>query len=719
MYIIMRKLKPVFLILLLTYGAALPFLYAQQNNTWYFGINAGLNFNAGNITIPYATRGSAMVSFEGSACHSDINGNIVLYTNSRTIYNKNHDPILNGSGLLGHESTYQSSLIVPMPNHDSIFYVFTADAYENEYENGYRYSIVNMNRNNGNGEVITKNILLYGPSSERLTGARHVNGIDVWIITNDNSTNTFRAYLLTCNGVQAPVISTTGLLMDQYASMNIGALKVSPDGRMLCQTHFRDINEVFLTNFAQLFSFDNATGIISNPKTIRVNGNGYNVAEFSPDSRLLYLTKPYSNSIDQFNVQLPTAAAIINSRYSIASPLGLYGIQAGPDNKIYVNKSLTQLCVINNPNMQGIGCDLEVNKIDLDGRSGGIGFPNVINDYPFDPYTNFSIQVVDSCEGIIQFNGFTNLRGNVTWEWDFGDGITSNLQNPVHDFADHVNLYYVKLTIRASNSCGYIERARAIPAAGLFAKANFEAVSVCDSGYVRFINNSYTYPQRLVEYFWDFGDGNTSTDANPSHVYNNSGLYQVKLVAITTTACVRDSITTSLNLEKLVINAVPDQSVINEGQDVQLDVSGGGDRFFWTPAAGLSNAYIRNPVATPLRDTTYIVTAQTNSGCIDSDTITIKVINLTDVYIPTAFTPNNDGRNEVFKPTIGLLFTLREFTIYNRWGQKLYSTKQRENGWNGKWNGDPQPAGVYVWTIKVLNADGALIERKGTLVLIR
>ena len=84
-----------------------------------------------------------------------------------------------------------------------------------------------------------KNILLHASCTERMTAVRHANGISVWVITNDNNSNTFRAWLVGCNGLQAtPVVSNTGVVLDQDIIVNTGMMKVSPDGKQLCQTHF-------------------------------------------------------------------------------------------------------------------------------------------------------------------------------------------------------------------------------------------------------------------------------------------------------------------------------------------------------------------------------------------------------------------------------------------------------------------------------------------------
>jgi gliding motility-associated-like protein len=88
--------------------------------------------------------------------------------------------------------------------------------------------------------------------------------------------------------------------------------------------------------------------------------------------------------------------------------------------------------------------------------------------------------------------------------------------------------------------------------------------------------------------------------------------------------------------------------------------------------------------------------------------------------VPTGFTPNNDGKNDVLRPYINEDYTLMEFSIFTRWGEKIFSTSQKDNGWNGKVKGVLQNPGAYVWMIKVMdNINGTLEEAKGSFVLIR
>ncbi len=710
----------LYIIIILFFSCANSF--AQQNNRWYFGRYAGLNFNPGSQPVPTVLSDGALSTNEGSASICDYNGDLLFYSNGVTVYNRNHQVMLNGDNLRGNVSSVQACIIVPVPGNDNLFYLFATDAVENNFANGYTYSIIDMSRDNGNGEVVTKNTLLWSSCTERMVAARHANGKDVWVITNDNNSNVFRSWLIDCSGLQAsPVVSTTGIVMNQHFVTNTGMLKVSPDGKQVCQTHFPESDVVgFTPNFCQLFDFDNATGILSNPKTIGFPDSRLVSCEFSGDSKLLYLTCPDGRTIEQVESTLIPAAAIIASRITISTGTArYYGIQLAPDGKIYLAEISNSLGAVNRPEIKGIGCDFRETQVVLSPGVSYLGLPAYINDLSVNPTNGFSYTIVDSCTGRVQFNGFTTMPGTINWDWDFGDGNTSALQSPVHIYTPANQSYTVTLEITSVMGCGYIKRSKAIFPGGLAATADFDFTSVCDAGSVTFNNLSTLIPDSTgVRYLWTFGDGNTSTLRDPVHSYA-SGNYTVRLDILTTTPCLNKSVTKNLNLDVLNIMASPDRE-IEAGETVQLSVMGGGSSFTWTPATWLSNPGIANPVATPGDKVTYKVVVQNDAGCSDSDYVSIKVMPYPGIYMPTGFTPNNDGLNDDIMPVITKEFTLHDFSIYNRWGERTFSTSQRNVGWNGKLKGYVQDGGVYVWVIVATdNRSGKKIEKKGTFVIIR
>ncbi len=711
-------------LLLLIFLFCVNYIFAQQNNIWYFGRKAGLSFNTSGIQpVPSILSDSQMDTNEGSSSICDGNGNLLFYSNGTTVYNRNHQVMLNGDNLKGNISSVQACIIIPVPGNDSIYYLFTTDAIENLFADGYNYSIINIKGDNGNGEVISKNMLLWSSCSERMVAARHANGTDVWLITNDNNSNIFRSWLINCNGLQTvPVVSATGIVMDQHFTTNTGMLKLSPDSKQLCQTHFPQGDViVFTPNFCQLFDFDNATGTISNARTVSFQNATILSCEYSPDSKLLYLTNPLGKSIEQVEAKLPTAAAIVASRVSITTGTsGYYGIQLAPDGRIYLAEISSTLGAINRPDLKGTICDYKANQINLSPGGSFLGLPAYINDLSANPDNGYSFSILDSCTGRVQFNGLTTMSGTVSWQWDFGDGNSSSSQSPIHTYSSASQPYVVKLTIQSISGCGKIERSKTIFPGGLAATVDFDFEVTCDSALVRFVNNSSIYPDTsTVQYRWNFDDGFTSAAINPTHTFSAPGIYDIKLDLITTTACLNRSITKRLNLESLNIQA-PQDVQIDAGQTVQLYVTGGGNTFIWTPATWLSDSSIANPIATPGNNVTYKVVVRNDAGCSDSDYVSIKVLPFPGIYMPTGFTPNNDGLNDFIKPIITKEFSLQEFSVYNRWGQKIFSTSQKEVGWNGKLGGLVQDSGVYIWIINAVDLRTSnKIKQKGTFVILR
>lgn len=698
--------------------------FAQHYDNWYFGRKAALNFKVNGTTpVPKALTNSALISDEATGSISDDSGNLLFYTNGTTVYNKLHQVMLNGDNLPGHISSSQLC-IVPWPGNDKLFFIFTTGSIESNFASGYQYSIVDMAGDNGNGQIISTNNMLWPSCTERLTAVRHANGTDLWIITNDNNSNIFRSWLITCTGLQSTaVVSAEGAVLDQFVTMNVGVMKVSPDGKLLCQTHFPFFDEILqLPNFTQIFDFDNATGVISNTRSIAFAGTQYTHGEFSPDSKLLYLTRPNQKKFDQFEITLPTIQAITASRVIFDTKGPFYSIQLAPDDKIYMAQPSQFLGAINNPNAKGTGCNFLDNKIDLSPGSSFLGLPSFINDVSAsNPNNGISYTILDSCIGKVQFNGKSSMPGVLNWLWDFGDGsMPSAIQNPIHTFTPPDQLYSVKLIVTSSLSCGILHSTRVLFPKGIETDVDFDFTIRCDSGFVQFNNKSFSWVNGGGQFIWDFGDGTTSSVINPRHTYATPGNYSVKLKLVTGAACLSNSLILPLIIKPLTVTVTANQSIL-VGQSVTLFASAPtGSSYQWLPTTWLKNNNNSVIVATPLDDIVYKVTATTIDGCKSEDSVFIKVIQYEDVYVPSGFTPNQDGKNDDLIPYYHGKIDLQEFAVFNRWGQKIFSTSQRGSGWDGKVNGIVQNSGVYVWEVKITDTRNKnKQELKGTFVLIR
>lgn len=181
--------------------------------------------------------------------------------------------------------------------------------------------------------------------------------------------------------------------------------------------------------------------------------------------------------------------------------------------------------------------------------------------------------------------------------------------------------------------------------------------------------------------------------------------------------------------DTVMVNVIPiikafagnDTSVI-ANQPLQLTATG-GTSYRWSPTTGMNDGNIPNPVVTlntSIDSILYKVRVSITQGCFADDEVKVRVYKTApDIFIPTAFTPNADGRNDVLKPIPVGITTFNFFRVYNRWGQLLFSTNNPSTGWNGTFGGKDQPTGTYVFMAEGVNFLGQKVVKKGTALLIR
>ena len=178
-------------------------------------------------------------------------------------------------------------------------------------------------------------------------------------------------------------------------------------------------------------------------------------------------------------------------------------------------------------------------------------------------------------------------------------------------------------------------------------------------------------------------------------------------------------------IKPVVVFAGNDTSIVIN-QPLQLNAVcnfDNGTVYKWSPSTGLNNTDIPNPIA--LLNITgdsikYKVRATIPEGCYGEDEIVVKLFKTDpDIFVPTGFTPNADGKNDILKPIPVGVSKLEYFSIYNRWGQLIYTTSEFGKGWNGLMGDAMQPSGTYVYITQGIDYTGKTIFRKGTVVLIR
>ncbi|MCC7225020.1 MAG: gliding motility-associated C-terminal domain-containing protein [Chitinophagales bacterium] len=160
-------------------------------------------------------------------------------------------------------------------------------------------------------------------------------------------------------------------------------------------------------------------------------------------------------------------------------------------------------------------------------------------------------------------------------------------------------------------------------------------------------------------------------------------------------------------------------STVVEGQTGTLTVTGGSN-YAWTPADQLNDPNSANPTTVPLfNDTEFTVTNTTDDGCQNTTSITVPVISESIILVPSGFSPNNDGINDVLFLVPFNIIELREFKIFNRWGQKMFETTTLSEGWDGQFQDSDQEIGTYVYLVRAVNKEGEEVEYKGNITLVR
>lgn len=451
-----------------------PTFAQKEAAIWYFGEYAGLDFNSGS---PVALTNGQLSTDEGCTTISDKNGNLLFYTDGSIVYDKAHNVMPNGTGLLGHRSSTQSAIIVPRPNNPNLYYIFTVDepnpynADDNDINdvdppnNGLNYSLVDLRLNNGLGDIVSteKNIPLitYNKNnseevkfkcSEKVTAVQHGDGVSFWVITH--FINTFYSFKVGTLGIDKNPVKTVtsfNIPIGGYNYNAIGYLKVSPNGRKLAMANSstRSTNELGPKNSVirdtgnvLLFDFNAITGTISNGMKLIENSNPYGL-EFSAKSKKIYVTlNKYNNEgltigsellqFDLKNSNIIGSKKIVNYSTNVAGAL-----QLAIDEKIYragypnTSANTTKLSVINNPELDGTSCNYIQNAIDLKGKNAKKGLPPFITSfflysfsYEFNclgDATHFFINTIEKIDSVL---------------WDFGDGTTSTDINAYHTYAN-------------------------------------------------------------------------------------------------------------------------------------------------------------------------------------------------------------------------------------------------------------------------------------------
>jgi PKD repeat protein len=398
-------------------------IFAQkEGNNWIFGESTGINFN----TIPPSQISNFPNFRDVCSSISSNEGKLLFFTNASTVWDSSKNIMLNGTGLNGYKSFFQTSIIIPKPNNDYVFYIFTADYFG--LSNGFQYSEVNMKLNGGFGRVVKKNTLIQTPVCSSITAISHANQKDFWVVIRGFGNDFIYSYLVTENGVNtSPVISRSGILIN-LGRHSDGAFKISPDGTKIAATH--DQKD---TSFVA--DFDKRTGKVTNVWKF-YSGRSLGL-EFSENSTCLYINDFSNQKLLQFNLTKSNFNDFINSRYVIDSSSSIFNLQIGPDKKIYYTIiDSTYLNVIHHPDSIGFSCRIQRKYINLGSiRTQGY-LPNFVQSFFHYKAFNYTRNCLydSTLFSILETNNLDSVK------WDFGDTSSGSL-NYSNNISDVFHIY--------------------------------------------------------------------------------------------------------------------------------------------------------------------------------------------------------------------------------------------------------------------------------------
>ena len=346
---------------------------------------------------------------------------------------------------------------------------------------------------------------------------------------------------------------------------------------------------------------------------------------------------------------------------------------------------------------------------------------------------DFNAVKISGCEETVFRYRFDNLSvapasqpfSNTSFKWDFGDGtapLIAGSSSVTHTYLS-AGTYNVSLILIDSNYCNFPDTLKKPLRIATNVEAKFEVPPAGCAPFLAEFNNTSLAGQ---QFYWNFGDGTTSTEISPEHLYSIPGTYTVSLIAVDSSTCnISDTLTAVIivaDKPTADFSAAPQPPVVNTAITFTNLSSPDPVRFKWLFGDGDSLLTTsRQPVeheynATGTFDACLIAYNQYNCP----DTICKPIQTLIDaaVDVPNAFTPlSSDANNIIYVRGFGI--TKMRFIIWNRWGQKVFESASKRSGWDGKFKGALQPMDVYAYTLDVEFFDGKKITKTGDITLIR
>ncbi|MEO9483823.1 MAG: PKD domain-containing protein [Ekhidna sp.] len=604
----------------------------QLSNQWYFGEQAGIEFTNGPVAILDENNQDAQ---EGCATISDVNGELLFYTNGFTVWNKEHDVMMNGDIVGGEVQSAQNSLIMPFGDDQTMFYLFTTEQVYGDDEYALRYSIIDMKEDEAKGAVIVKNIKIMDSSTERITGSGFT-GNDI-IVGHEFGNNTFRAYRTSPNGLSGAIFSPAGEVHDFMQELSAtGYMKISPT-----------LNQIAVnipgTNQVEILDFDQ--GRVSNPRLIDTGESDLYGMEFSAGGLRLYLTtssgasKLIQYDLDSLNSADPVADITATKFDGYPQGANYGALQMGPNGTIYmaIDNSST-IGTISAPDGNDAGASFDAGGFDLSGRTSRLGLPNFAqNQTP--PSQVPSMNITLACAGqATTFSAVGRDPNNQieNYLWIFGDGTSAVVQDTTHVY-DNPGIYNVQLVL--SNRCDVdttftqtitinnIPESPTVPT----------DTALCDQAIVL---TAWPVDNPDFSYYWSTGETTREITVNQPAIIEVAIINNI-------TGCNSDTLQVLLADARPAVDLGPDRTLCQNDPTITLDAQVARGTYVWAIDGVVSGSNRTFDIDTTTAGVFEYTVAVTNSfGCIGRDTVQVTILQEPDITVtpnPTSGCGNNDG----------------------------------------------------------------------------
>lgn len=741
--------------------------YSQnQNNNWCFGQDIGLKFNNGSIT-QFTTN---MDAGESCASVSDRHtGELLFYTNGLNVWDNTKSIMPNGVGV-GRDTFKtgaQGSLIIPDPADTNMYYLFTKD---NTNEPGdLRYSIVDMRLNGGKGDIVAnkKNIVVGTNLTEGLATTYACDG--QWLLSYKRSADTFVSYKVNAAGVSTkPVISKVSLPYHDTNQVHIVAtLKVSPDGKKVIFILITYNRPIGYTGYLTISDFDMKTGKVSNTQLIDSVDKSeiefgevyFYHSEFSPNSKLLYVTSSSNSSMYQYDLTSNNIQTIKSSRKLLHSGSSMYGtVQMGPDSNLYVCYIVSNnIDRISNPNAVYPNCVYSHRFLTLNNGSRiNAAFPQLVIERPYSKSPTYTYKDTTVCLGdTIALSGRAT---DTSFFWNTGStNKTINIATPgkywvrsgttigCGEVVDTFNVVTPSIDFDLGNDttiCAEDELNLAVQ--NIDTTANFlwntgnktRNISIKNSGtYYLTITKENCLSSDTIrisvndEYLFGLGPDTTLCAGDTLILSVKAGLerYSWSTSDTSNNILVSDAATYSLTVthegcsfydEKIITYKDPsfrigNDTLLCEGVPHTLRARSLDDSKYLWSTNSVGDSIIINASGT------YFVTATNLCGSF-TDSITVAYERCDcNPFIPSAFTPNGDGLNDQLKAIINCPVSNYHMIVVNRFGQRVFESNSPNIYWDGTHKGNKCDMGTYYYILKVTDNLGYTSVAKGDIALLK